>query len=200
MSRLIAEQPPISDPNRVRLHGHMRYKRQMRLRGMLILEPLFIILFLMLLILILNNGVVGNVQRDWHNAADAGALGGAYKLQVGLGTLKHNPKQKDLDAVKAAAIDDSIYYVKFQKWLFQYYQDNQIAVTLGVWSNNAFSPDVDPPNAVRVVITPPIGVDGKLTGITAYFGQMDMPFFERIPAETSSVGLIVGNNIRLIAY
>ena len=146
-----------------------------KIRGMLILEIFILMFFFVYLMLLINNGLVNVIQAGWYNAADGASLSGAE-------TLRLNPDDPQ------RAIDMALDIATRHTWLGRPIDAGSVTATVGRWESCVFTADSeDALNAVRVDIARPTDSDGNPTGLTAIFGNIDLPFFQRLPATTTSV-------------
>lgn len=160
------------------------------IRGMFIFEFVILMLIFIFMMILVNNGIVNLIHQEWRSAAQSAALGGAAKLN----------ERKDHPNAKKEAINEAITMATLHQWMEGYVNEKQLNIAVGRWENCLFVEDKQPPNAVRVEISPPRSNAGNVTGLLAFFGTFDMAFFQKTHDKVSAVGAVYNETAVLVDY
>lgn len=156
------------------------------------MEPVIVMLLFYFVMILANNGLVNVIRTEWYNAANAGAIAGAQILD----------EEEGSPIASQNAIVKALTLTLLHQWLNRPIVAAQVNVTTGTWENCTFTPDngISIPNAIRVDIASPVDEEGNPTGITNIFGNLNAPFFEKLPSQITAVAAVFDKKTILVEY
>ena len=167
-----------------------KLKNHHSIRGFLALEVPILILIFYFVMGVVNNGIVNVIQMEMRAAAESAALGGAGMLYDKRGQL----------FVGRDAIEEASRMALLHSGIEGPVQPGQVSVSTGTWINCLYIQNTLIPNAVKVSISIPVNDLGETIGFTSFFGQLEVPFFQRIEPTVTAVAAYYADAIVLTEF